>query len=158
MDTSPSLAGVCVLVISEDVELRELATMVLTGYHATVTSAASLPEAFAALDQQSFQVLIADIDPPKQIGYELISEIRKRERDQGASERLPAAAAVTDAETEDRIRLLLAGYQLHLPKPIETNELAWVVAALADWKGGVNRETRVSSDGSPIVPPDNPEC
>jgi CheY-like chemotaxis protein len=157
MEISPSLAGVCVLVISEEVELRELATMVLTGCQATVTSAASIPEAFTALAQQSFQVLIADIDPPQQIGYELISEIRKRERDQGASERLPAAAAVTGAQTEDRIRLLLAGYQLHLPKPIETSELAWVVAALADWNGGANRETRVSSDGSPTVPTDNPE-
>ena len=148
MEISPSLAGVCVLLISGEDELCELATRVLIGCNATVTSAASLPEALAALDQQSFQVLIADIDPPQRIGYELIGEVRKRERDQGAINRLPAAAAVTDPQPEDRIRLLLAGYQLHLPKPIETNELAWVVAALADWNGGGKRETRVSSDGS----------
>jgi CheY-like chemotaxis protein len=154
MEMSPSLAGVCVLVISGEAELREIAIKVLTGCHATVTSAASLPEALAALDQQSFQVLIADIDPPQHIGYELISEIRKRERDQGSIGRLPAAAAVTDAQTEDRIRLLLAGYQLHLPKPIETTELAWVVAALADWNGGANRQVRVLSDD----PPDSHQC
>ena len=157
MEISPSLAGVCVLVISEEVELRELATKVLTDCHATVTSAASIPEAFAALAQQSYQVLIADIDPPQQIGYELISEIRKQERAQGASERLPAAAAVTDAQAEDRIRLLLAGYQLHLPKPIESNELAWVVAALADWNGGANRPVRASSDDAPDGSADSPE-
>jgi CheY-like chemotaxis protein len=154
MEISPSLAGVCVLVISDEVELRELATNVLTGCNATVTLAASLNEALAALDQQPYQVLIADIDPPQQIGYELINEIRKRERDQGSIERLPAAAAVTDAQTEDRIRLLLAGYQLHLPKPIETTELAWVVAALAAWNGGAKRQVRVPSADSP----DTSEC
>lgn len=154
MEISPSLAGVCVLLISGENDLREQATKVLTGCNATVISAASLPEALAALDQQSFQVLIADIDPPQRIGYELIGEIRKREQDQGAINRLPAAAALTDPQTEDRIRLLLAGYQLHLPKPIETNELAWVVAALADWHGGANRQVSVLSADPPV----SPEC
>ena len=140
MTFSPMLASVRVLVVDSETESRELIVTLLTHSGAHVTPAASVDEALALLDQQSFHVLLADISRPQQNGYDLIREVRKREQAQpGASQRLPAVAATTQSQAEERIRLLQAGYQTHLLKPIDPEELVCVVAALADWGGGLPR-------------------
>ena len=66
---------------------------------------------------------------PETDGYELISAIRKLSPERGG--RIPAAALTAYAGVEDRIKVLSAGYQMHIPKPVEPAELATVVVSLA---------------------------
>jgi CheY-like chemotaxis protein len=62
-------------------------------------------------------------------GYELIKQVRKRPPERGG--RIPAAALTAYAGVEHRIKVLSAGYQMHIPKPVEPAELATVVVSLA---------------------------
>jgi CheY-like chemotaxis protein len=78
-------------------------------------------------------VLVSDIGMPEMDGYELISEIRQLPSERGGI--IPAAALTAYAGVEDRKRALSAGYQMHIPKPVEPVELLTVVASLAE-RGG----------------------
>jgi CheY-like chemotaxis protein len=73
-------------------------------------------------------VLISDIALPGEDGYGLIQKVRALPAGQGGS--IPAVAVTAHARTEDRIRALLAGFQLYVPKPVEAAELVAVVASL----------------------------
>jgi CheY-like chemotaxis protein len=75
-------------------------------------------------------VINADIELPESDGYQLIREIRARES-VGASRQIPAIALMPFARSEDRMRALGAGYQMHLSKPVEPAELVTVLASLA---------------------------
>jgi CheY-like chemotaxis protein len=74
-------------------------------------------------------VLVTDIGMPGEDSYALIRKIRARAPEHGG--RVPAAALTAYARVEDRMRALSAGFQLHVPKPVEPAELATVVATLA---------------------------
>ena len=67
---------------------------------------------------------------PEMDGYTLISTIRQLPRERGG--RIPAVALTAYAGVEDRMRALSAGYQMHIPKPVEPTELTTVVANLAE--------------------------
>ena len=73
-------------------------------------------------------MLLSDIEMPGEDGYALIRRIRARPPEQGG--RLPAAALTAYARTEDRMQALLAGFHMHVPKPVQPAELAAVVASL----------------------------
>jgi len=74
-------------------------------------------------------VLISDIGMPMMDGCALIEKIRQLSAERGG--KIPAVALTAFAGVEDRIRALWAGYQIHLPKPVEPAELTLVVAKLA---------------------------
>ena len=82
-------------------------------------------------------MLVADIEMPGEDGYSLIGRVRALA--EGAGGRTPAVALTAYARAEDRMRALLAGYQVHVPKPVAPAELAAVVAGLVGQKGGVAR-------------------
>jgi CheY-like chemotaxis protein len=71
---------------------------------------------------------LSDIAMPGEDGYALIRKVRALE---SPARMLPAAAFTASATAADRARALLAGFQAHIPKPVEPSELAAVVAALA---------------------------
>ena len=72
--------------------------------------------------------MVADIGMPDETGYELIGKVRRLDSKGGSS--IPAVALTAYANTEDRMRALAAGFQIHVPKPVEPGELALVVASL----------------------------
>jgi CheY-like chemotaxis protein len=74
-------------------------------------------------------VLLGDIGMPNEDGYSMIRRIRALPPEQGG--RTPAAALTAFARAEDRTAALLAGYQMHLAKPVNPTELIAVVANLA---------------------------
>jgi hypothetical protein len=74
-------------------------------------------------------VLICDIEMPGEDGYQFIGRVRALSREGGGT--VPAAALTAYAGTEDRMRALKAGFQMHIPKPVQPAELATVVASLA---------------------------
>jgi CheY-like chemotaxis protein len=102
---------------------------VLEGHGAEVISVGSAVEALTEMERQVPNVLVSDIGMPGMDGFALISKIRQLPAERGG--RIPAAALTAYARVEDRTRLLSAGYQLHIPKPVEPSELTAIVASLA---------------------------
>jgi CheY-like chemotaxis protein len=74
-------------------------------------------------------VLVADIGMPEMDGYEFIRKVRRRSSARGG--KIPAAALTAYARTQDRLRILAEGFQMHVPKPVQSAELVTVVASLA---------------------------
>jgi hypothetical protein len=81
------------------------------------------------MDEWRPQVLVVDIGMPDVDGYEFIRRVRARSAQSGGD--VPAAALTAYARVQDRLRVLSAGYQMHVPKPIQPQELVAVVASLA---------------------------
>jgi PAS domain S-box-containing protein len=129
-DLEPSLNDLRVLLIDDEPDARELVAAVLAGSGAEVVSVGSASEALAKMARQQFDVLVSDIGMPEMDGYALISEVRQLPGERGG--RIPAAALTAYAGIEDRRRALSAGYQIHIPKPVEPAELTSVVASLAE--------------------------
>ena len=126
----PSLNGLRVLVVDDERDSHEIVAAVLTGSGAEVVSVGSAGEALAKMAQQQFDVLISDIGMPEMDGYALISKVRQLPVERGG--RIPAAALTAYAGIEDRRRVLSAGYQMHIPKPVEPAKLTSAVAKLAE--------------------------
>jgi PAS domain S-box-containing protein len=128
-DGMPSLAGLKILVVDDEEDTRELIREVLQECGSEVITARSAAEALIALAANHPNILISDLGMPDEDGYSLISKVRSLPSDQGGQ--IPAAALTAYARTEDRMRVLRAGFQFHLPKPVDAAELVTVVASLA---------------------------
>ena len=140
LDPHESLEGVRVLVVEDDEDTRELVRRLLTDCRAEVVAVESAREALEEVRRFRPHVLLSDIGLPQQDGYQLMRTLRGRSVEQGGS--TPAAALTAFARSEDRMRALRAGFQLHLAKPVNANELITVVASLASRPGArpVERE------------------
>jgi signal transduction histidine kinase/ActR/RegA family two-component response regulator len=131
-----SLSGVHALVVEDEAGARELITIALEQQGALVTGVDSAAAALAALESQleggaaraPFDVLISDIGMPGADGYELIRRVRAH-ADKRVS-RIRAVALTAYARSEDRMQALQAGFQMHVPKPVDEAELTTVIAAL----------------------------
>lgn len=126
--------GVRVLFIDDSVDARDLVRAILEEHGARVTTSDSKDAALAALERERPDVLISDIEMPDGTGYEMIRALRLREADTTA--RIPAIALTATTRAEDRIRMLSAGFQLLVPKPVDPAELVAAVAALAGRRRG----------------------
>ena len=122
------LKGCHVMVIDDEPDARSLVEVLLGQCAARVTSHGSGAEALAALDHERPDVIVSDISMPGMDGYEFIQRVRQRDVDQGGA--IPALALTALARAEDRTRALLAGFQAHVSKPAEANELLSSVAGL----------------------------
>lgn len=129
-----SLAGVEVLVVDDEADARELVRMVLGEAGAIVHTAASADEAIALVRLHRPDVLVSDIGMPDRDGHQLIREVRAMAPREGG--RTPAIALTAFARSEDRTRAMLAGYQVHVSKPIEPRELVATIKSLATNVGG----------------------
>jgi signal transduction histidine kinase/CheY-like chemotaxis protein len=125
----PVLAGICVLVVDDDADTCDLLTTVLGHYGAEVTAASSVPEALAAVERRWPEVLVSDIAMPGEDGYALVRRVRALERERGR--RLPALALTAHARASDTEQAYLAGFEAHVPKPVEPAALARIIARLA---------------------------
>lgn len=122
-------ANLHVLVVDDDEDGRALVQAVLEGCGCRVTTAASVADALARLEQEIPDLLVSDIAMPGRDGYDLIRQLRS-----GPDPRLrnlPAVALTAHARAEDRRELLKAGYLLHIPKPLDPAELTAVVVSFA---------------------------
>jgi PAS domain S-box-containing protein len=125
-----SLTGLRVLIVDDELDARELVVAMLGRSGAIMKAAASASEAMGLVESWKPDVLIADIGMPVEDGYGLIKRLRALPKEQGGQ--TPALALTAYARTEDRVRALSAGYQVHLSKPVDRAELAAVVARLAE--------------------------
>ncbi|HYT75985.1 MAG TPA: ATP-binding protein [Vicinamibacterales bacterium] len=126
---SSSLSGVSVLVVDDDEESRMVVAAYLQTHHATVLTAASAGEALDVLQREHVDVLLADVAMPGEDGYTLLRKLRALHASRAAT--IPAAALTAFARDEDRQEALLAGFQMHLTKPIDASSLVAAVAMLS---------------------------
>ncbi|MDZ8091492.1 MAG: ATP-binding protein [Nostoc sp. DedQUE05] len=115
------LQNLCILVVDDDADARMLMQTVLQSAGADVLVAASVKEALALLEQQSPALLISDISMPDEDGFTLIRQVRSRSIEQGGQ--IPAIALTAFAEAKNEQRILKAGFQLFIAKPIKPMEL-----------------------------------
>jgi signal transduction histidine kinase/CheY-like chemotaxis protein len=125
----PSLQGLRVLVVDDEKDTREMIRAVLEYCKMEVITAASASEALEAIAQSRPDVLLSDLGMPGEDGYALIAKVRALPAERGGQ--IPAAALTAYVRAEDRVKVLRSGFQLHVPKPFEPNELVAVVANLA---------------------------
>jgi signal transduction histidine kinase/ActR/RegA family two-component response regulator len=122
-----SLDGLSVLLVDDDDECREVVAAQLQSSRAYVLTASSAAEAMDLLQRKHVDVLLADIGMPEEDGYQLIRRVRAFASPTAS---IPAAAITAFARDEDRRAALAAGFQLHLPKPVDAESLVSAVASL----------------------------
>ena len=136
----PNLSGLRVLVCDDDIDSLELIAFILEECQIEVSKAESATQAFQLLSEQCPDhcpdILISDIGMPDEDGYSLIRRVRTLAAEQGwklstSGESVPKAIALTAfAREEERDQALAAGFQLHLPKPVEPSNLITAILHL----------------------------
>jgi len=124
------LAGLRLLLVEDQEDTREMLRLLLESHGAQLQAVASAAEAFHCLREWRPDILVSDIGLPGENGYELLQRIRALPAEEGG--RTPAIALTAYARAEDRARALRAGFDMHVPKPVEAAELLAVLAAAAE--------------------------
>jgi signal transduction histidine kinase/CheY-like chemotaxis protein len=137
----PRLDGLRVLVVDDEADAREVVSEVLSGYGAEVHVVGSASEALERFTTIRPDVLVSDVAMPGADGHFLIRKVRSLPQGQGG--RTPAVALTAYARSDDEQRAFAAGYQMHVPKPVEPVALATVVANL----GGRSLDDGVDTPG-----------
>jgi CheY-like chemotaxis protein len=117
-----------VLVVDDDAETRDVMKLALGLEGARVTTAPSVAAALTAIEQRWPDALVSDIGMPGRDGFDLLREVRRREARHGRH--LPAIALTAYAAADDRRRAIEAGYEAHVPKPVEVAALAALIVSL----------------------------
>src|SRR5262245_10701145 len=126
------LAGVRALVVDDEDDARELVKTVIAQYGGDVVAARARPDAFAMItamqEQKRPDVMVTDLGMPDEDGYSLLRRVREWEHEHGVH--IPAVALTAYARPEDRKQAVRAGFQMHVAKPVEPDELAVVIASI----------------------------
>ncbi|MBN3869281.1 PAS domain S-box protein [Nostoc sp. JL33] len=122
------LAGVQILLVDDQADVREFFSFVLEQYGATVTTVESAAEALETLAQSKPDILLSDIGMPLMDGYMLLREVRKLPPEQGGQ--IPAIALTAYAGEINYNQAMAAGFQKHLPKPVDPMDLATAIVNL----------------------------
>ena len=138
LDEEVDLAGIKALIIDDEPDARGLIKWVLANSKADVIMAASAAEGLELLQNQRPDIVISDIGMPERDGYHFIREVRSLPSSNGG--KTPAIALTAFARSEDRTRALLAGYQIHLAKPIEPTTFAAQITAFFATAPRLSRE------------------
>ena len=132
-----TLDGVRVLIVDDDADACTMLKYALSVFGAKVDTSSSVAEAFDVISTRPPDVLLTDINMPDEDGYSLLKKLRDRASDNGGN--IPAIALTAMARPEDSERALSAGFQMHISKPVEIEELSLAIAELV--------ERRTSSNG-----------
>jgi CheY-like chemotaxis protein len=124
----PTVRGIRCLIVDDSEDAREMVAALLSTRGADVLTAESVDAALATLERQLPDVIVSDLSMPGRSGLDLIERVRSRPADQGG--RIPAVALTAYAGPEDRRRSILAGFDVHLVKPVDAAELIETVTRL----------------------------
>jgi len=124
-----SLAGIRVLVVDDDADGLTPLRLLLENEQADVTCALSASEALSELRSKDFDILISDIGMPSMDGLELISELRSGGMSRNSQ--IKAIAYTAYASQDDKNSIINSGYQVHLAKPLEMDELLAIVGTFS---------------------------
>ena len=123
-----NLDGLLILVVDDEQDTRQLLHQSLTYFGATVVTAKSAEEGLQELIDKNPDVLVSDIGMPDEDGYSFIKKVRALEDENHRN--ITAVALTAYTRANDRMRALASGYQNHVAKPVEPDELATVIASL----------------------------
>jgi signal transduction histidine kinase len=120
-ELSSRLHGVHVLVVDDDPDARDMVARVLGMAGARISQAPGVPEALELFVRVRPDVVISDVAMPQHDGYELVRQLRQLPAEMGGQ--VPAIALTAYARDEDRLRALAAGFQMHVVKPVQPQDL-----------------------------------
>ncbi|CEJ42456.1 response regulator [Umezakia ovalisporum] len=126
---SISVQGLRLLIVDDDPDTRQILNILFELEGAKVTAVPSASEAINVIPQFKPDILISDISLPDESGYSLLHKVRSLMAAQG--KQIPAIALTGFAREEDRIYAFASGFQAHLCKPVNLDELVYEVASLA---------------------------
>ncbi len=126
---STRLDGVSVLAVDDERDAALAVQALLAGIGANVRVANSADEALTILKEWTPDVIVSDIGMPGTDGIQLMEQIRKSNSERGRE--IPALALTAYGRVDDKIKIIEAGYQAHVIKPVDASELAAVIASLA---------------------------
>ena len=127
-ETPRALAGIRILVVDDEEDAREVVKLILENAGAEVTLASSADEALAALARELPRVIVSDIGMPGTDGKAFLRAVRALPEARGG--RIPAIALTALVRGKDRVEILSAGFNAHVAKPVEPEELVLVVAGV----------------------------
>ena len=130
--TAIRIDGLRVLIVDDEADAREIVTMMLQQSGAETRAAGSAREAAEIWRTWKPDALVADIGMPVEDGYALIRTLRGLPIEEAAH--IAAVALTAYVRPEDRLRILAAGYQMHVAKPVDANELIAAVSSVAKAK------------------------
>ncbi|MBP5972237.1 response regulator [Brasilonema sp. CT11] len=122
------LDGVRILVVDDEPDTRDFLVAAIEMCGAQAIAASSAIEAIQVILQHKLDILVSDIGMPGEDGYSLIRKVRMLPKKEGGE--IPAVALTAYARVEDRTRALSEGFQMHLSKPVDPDELTTVIASL----------------------------
>ncbi|MEH2388192.1 MAG: AAA family ATPase [Nostoc sp.] len=122
------LSNLEILVVDDDADMREFLPFMLEQYGATVTVVASAIAALTALSQSQPNLIISDIGMPEMDGYMLMRQVRSLQPEQGGT--IPAIALTAYAGEIDHQQAIAVGFQLHISKPVDPEELVKAIVLL----------------------------
>ena len=128
LKSGTAISSARILVVDDEADAREVVALILERCGAKVLVASSASEAFKILQQEMPDVLVADIEMPGEDGYSLVRRIRMLPSEHCG--RVPAIALTAHAAAHDLKRLMRAGFNCHLPKPLQPGELISAIEAL----------------------------
>lgn len=131
IEAPPVLAGLHVLVVEDEQDSRDLIKHILEDAKMTVTAVADAAEALNVLasGERPFDLVVSDIGLPVVDGISFMRAVRQRPIDGGGS--LPAVALTAHTRAVDRTRVLQAGFNAHVPKPVDPDEFLAVLTSIA---------------------------
>lgn len=127
---SSAIAGIRILIVDDDADTREFLHFLLQQNGALTKVAASANEAIAVIVKTLPDLLISDLGMPEIDGYNLIKLLRAMPKEKGG--KIPAIALTAYAGESDRERVLAAGFQKHIAKPVKPTELLTSIADLLE--------------------------
>ncbi|MEO8648185.1 MAG: response regulator [Acidobacteriota bacterium] len=132
------LQGIKVLLVDDDIDACNMLRHALRSLGADVKISNSVSEAFDAIADERPHILIADINIPDEDGYSMMTRLRRMSAKAGAN--IPAIALTAMARAEDAERALAVGFQRHMAKPVELQELTESISELVA-KGSLSNGT-----------------
>jgi signal transduction histidine kinase/ActR/RegA family two-component response regulator len=127
-----SLNGLRILIVEDDADSRDMLATILMQRGARVIEAENVERGFALFRSERPDILVSDVGLPEQDGYDLIRQIRTLSPSEGGD--LPAIALTGYVSLQDQIQTLSAGFQEHLPKPVDTDRLIALLVELSKTK------------------------
>jgi CheY-like chemotaxis protein/nitrogen-specific signal transduction histidine kinase len=134
-----ALEGITVLLVEDEADTRDLLRTILQECGARVIAVGSARDALTSIQSELPNVLLSDIGMSGESGYDLIRQIRALPPERGGN--IPAVALTAYAGPSDRRRALVAGFHVHLAKPVEPDELLAVIGSLGRTNAAINQST-----------------
>ncbi len=122
----PDLSGLRLLLVEDEQSSREVLRVSLMQFGAEVHAAATVDQAMEIIDEVRPDIVVTDIAMPGEDGFALLQKIRIR--DQQLTQRTPVVAVSALSRSDERSRIMMAGFDQFLQKPMEPLRLAQAVA------------------------------